>query len=323
MIGISIFTLPTDFIQHMAVGVELANGDRFKAILLTPDQFDSKEIEDLIGERNAGNQLKHFQEKKADYAADANGNGYALPDGFVKAVSFYETNGPYEGAILNWNEFIDRQQSQFLAPTSEYPIAAIRDNRIYFAPDAGTEDYRLIYKQHPSRERPVCKIVDNKLYVKADFESGDKIYLTYLAHPILMRPVVRIVNNKVEVSPIDTANYTYKIGVYKYPVKQRPIVRVTTNGATGSTSIEVRPSSVTNLKAFYLNKPTEAVFGYTESNGVVTYASGSSTHLNWPPEAFNDIVTQALFYLGYSVDKKEIADISVNRDETTRSKTQQ
>ena len=56
----------------------------------------------------------------------------------------------------------------------------------------------------------------------------------------------------------------------------------------------------------YFKKPTNGVYGYTESNGVITQNQSTSTDLDWDERSFSDIVNRALTYLGFPIKDAEI-----------------
>ena len=75
----------------------------------------------------------------------------------------------------------------------------------------------------------------------------------------------------------------------------------------GKIQVAPRPSSGTyNFVLLYFKKPTNGVYGYTESNGVITQNQGTSTDLDWDQRSFSDIVNRALTYLGFPIKDAEI-----------------
>lgn len=66
--------------------------------------------------------------------------------------------------------------------------------------------------------------------------------------------------------------------------------------------IQIYPSSVANMKLYYLKRPATMVFGYTEDgDGNTIYDSGTSTQCDWPVGAQVDIILRALVYAGVSL----------------------
>ena len=75
----------------------------------------------------------------------------------------------------------------------------------------------------------------------------------------------------------------------------------------GKIQVAPRPSSGTyNFVLLYFKKPTNGVYGYTESNGVITQNQSTSTDLDWDQRSFSDIVNRALTYLGFPIKDAEI-----------------
>jgi hypothetical protein len=75
----------------------------------------------------------------------------------------------------------------------------------------------------------------------------------------------------------------------------------------GQIEVAPRPSSGTyNFVLLYFKKPTNGVYGYTESNGVITQVQSDSTDLDWDERSFSDIVNRALTYLGFPIKDAEI-----------------
>jgi len=75
----------------------------------------------------------------------------------------------------------------------------------------------------------------------------------------------------------------------------------------GQIEVAPRPPSGTyNFVLLYFKKPTNGVYGYTESNGVITQNQSASTDLDWDERSFSDIVNRALTYLGFPIKDAEI-----------------
>ena len=75
----------------------------------------------------------------------------------------------------------------------------------------------------------------------------------------------------------------------------------------GKIQVAPRPSSGTyNFVLLYFKKPANGVYGYTESNGVITQNQSTSTDLDWDERSFSDIVNRALTYLGFPIKDAEI-----------------
>ena len=69
-----------------------------------------------------------------------------------------------------------------------------------------------------------------------------------------------------------------------------------------------RPSSGShNFVLLYFKEPKEGVYGYTETNGVITVNRGTCTDLDWDKRSFSDISSRAITYLGFPIKDREIA----------------
>ena len=135
--------------------------------------------------------------------------------------------------------------------------------------------------------------------------------------PITEEPIARIVGNQIEFwpKPAGTDEYTYVLSHYKYPVAERPLVRIYGDDSLNQYIIECSPSvGIDELKSYYIEKPVDGVFGYTQVGGVITYDSNTSVDLTWGKSAFNELMTGALFYLGYTLKDGEAVQITPSRD---------
>jgi hypothetical protein len=158
--------------------------------------------------------------------------------------------------------------------------------------------------------------------ILSDREFAERLVSVIIA-PDLENPIARIVGDQIEFYPRPTGvdTYDYVLSFYKYPVPERALIRIEGDDATDELKVEVYPD-VPDLKVYYIKKPTKAVFAYTSAGGVVTYDSGSSTHLDWDYKSFNLIMTQALFYLGFAIKDGEISQIPAARNQVEATKDQ-
>ena len=143
--------------------------------------------------------------------------------------------------------------------------------------------------------------------------------------PITEEPIARIVNNQIEFwpKPAGTDEYTYVLSHYQYPVPERALVRIYGDDSNNQLRIECTPTeTITELKAYYLEKPTKGIFGYTQVNGVITYDAATSVDLTWGQNAFNELMTMSLFYLGYTLKDGEAVSITPSRDSIEANKDQ-
>lgn len=66
--------------------------------------------------------------------------------------------------------------------------------------------------------------------------------------------------------------------------------------------VQIYPSSVSNMTLYYLKKPVNMVFGYTEDgDGNTIYNPGTSVDPDWPDSACPDVVLRALVYAGVAL----------------------
>lgn len=283
-------SLPEDFVKEISI-----SSDGFEGIMVSPEKFYSRVIEDLIPDMNQGKRLNYLYVDNIDYNISST-NIFDLPDDFVEAITVFSRvgNNKYEGVILTDVEFLDRINSTLLQPTLEAPIARIYDNKIEFYPsDAG--NYTLSYYKFPSEKRPMATIKDNKINVRPDVE----VELTYYKYPTELRPIAKFENHRVFLKPF-TQNAV--LNYYAFPVERDALIRVHGNNITCD------PISVTDLAVYYLVYPETAVYGYTVApNGRdIIYEPSTTTDLNWKKTALSEIVSRALLYLGISLNEQSL-----------------
>lgn len=319
--------LPGNFVEPISVNITIAStGGQYEAIIVPADKFYTKQLEELVGPSNKGLEMDYMFTKTEPYALTAASNQFSdLPDNFVDHLTIFfkdAQNQLHEGDILSEHEFAERVDSAILTPDTDNPIARIVGNQIEFFPKptgADTYNYVLSYKAFPVAERPLVKIEDDKIYMRPALQAADSVDLVYLEHPAPKRPILRVKANSFEIEPFNGTDYDYFVGFYQYPVLERPIARISNDDASSEVDVEVYPAGVDNITAYYLAKPTKPVFGYTSSNGVITYNAGTSTDLNWDERAFNLIMTRALFYLGYEIKDGEVVQIPLVRNQIEQS----
>lgn len=286
--------LPEDFVKEISVA-SVIGGQKYEGIMVSPDKFFSRVIEDLIPDMNQGKRLNYLYVDNTDYNISVT-NIFDLPSDFVEGITVFSRVGAnkYEGVILTDVEFLDRINSTLLAPTLQAPIARIYDNKIEFFPsDAG--NYTLSYYKFPSERRPMATIKDNKIQVKPAVE----VELTYFKYPTEKRPLAKFENQKVFIKPFTTAP---TLNYYAFPIERDALIRISGN------DIVCDPLTVTSIALYYLSYPVTGVFGYTVSaNGRdITYSAGTSTDLNWKKTAMSEIVSRALMYLGISLESQSL-----------------
>jgi hypothetical protein len=280
------------YIQPIAVKVTLDGDGDYEGILTSSKDFFSTQFLDVKEIKSEGKIKDYFQMKEASFAVSpGNGFKFNLPDDYVQGINIFlvdAQNNYYEGDILDEHEFAERLRSVILTPDLEHPIARIVNHKIEFYPseNGGAEiDYVLAYRAFPTLQRPLFKIEDGKLF---------------------MRPALPDV--------ADTVEFIH----YRHPVEKRPLLRTLHNGT--DTKVEVLPKNDNDIALYYLKQPDLASYGYTLSGDDI--APETIVDLDWDNKAFQSIATQALFYLGYQVKDAEIAQLSVNRDQSESIKSQ-
>ncbi|MAR66979.1 MAG: hypothetical protein CL833_07015 [Crocinitomicaceae bacterium] len=82
------------------------------------------------------------------------------------------------------------------------------------------------------------------------------------------------------------------------PSSTEPIAKISGDGV-----IQLYPKEThSNVDLDYLVRPAKPVFGFTQSGRTITYASGSSTQMEWNEPALNAIVMRAVNYLGVNLE---------------------
>jgi hypothetical protein len=89
------------------------------------------------------------------------------------------------------------------------------------------------------------------------------------------------------------------------PTMKRPIAKF-----SGST-ITVRPKSIGKVNLSYLRVPATPKWGYTVVNGRPEYDSVTSTDLDAPEEAFNQIAMIYLGFLGIHLREQELVQFGI------------
>jgi hypothetical protein len=82
-----------------------------------------------------------------------------------------------------------------------------------------------------------------------------------------------------------------------------------------ATQIEIRPTSLNNVKLTYLKMPAKVVWGYTLVSGRPVYAdtggvNGNSVDPDWPEITHNDLINRACSYLGLHIIDKDLIQFS-------------
>lgn len=286
--------LPENFVREISVA-SIVNGQTYEGVMVSPDKFYSRVIEDLIPDMNQGKRLNYLYVENIDFNISST-NIFDLPSDFVEGITVFSRVGgnKYEGVILTEVEFLDRINSTLLQPTLEAPIARIYDNKIEFYPsDAG--NYTLSYYKFPSNIRPVATIRDNKIQVRPDVQ----VELTYYKYPTELRPIAKFEDQKLFIKPFtDSAVLNY----YAFPVERDALVRIFADNITCD------PETVDELALYYLVYPETGVYAYTiaENGRDIVFDSVNSVDLNWKKTALSEIVSRALMYLGISLNEQSL-----------------
>lgn len=80
--------------------------------------------------------------------------------------------------------------------------------------------------------------------------------------------------------------------------------------------VEVRPTSITSVKLYYLKEPLKAKWGYTVSSGRYIHNASASTDLDWPDSAHGDIVLRSLPYLGVPLNDEVLTRFKSFKQQT-------
>lgn len=111
--------------------------------------------------------------------------------------------------------------------------------------------------------------------------------------------VISILKNNVPVPIISEDELGFRLASnIVAPSSTEPVAVI-----SGSKQITLYPLEQHNtLVIHYLKRPAKPVFGFTQSGRTLTYASGSSTQMDWNEPALNAIIMRAIQYLGINLD---------------------
>lgn len=195
-----------------------------------------------------------------------------------------------------------------------------------------TQDYVLNAASPVLQDLPTDFVREIKLFNKdaqnnlsegdilSDLEFADRS-ISVIIPPEEKNPIARIVGDQIEFlpRPSGTDSYTYVLSYYQFPVPKRALIRHQGNDGSNIVEVEVYPD-VANLRVYYIEEPTAGVFGFTQTNGVITHSPGTSTNLTWDHKAFNQIMTGALFYLGFTIKDGQAVQVAPGRDQLEAGK---
>lgn len=85
-----------------------------------------------------------------------------------------------------------------------------------------------------------------------------------------------------------------------------------------STGFSVYPQQTQIGYFWYLKRPAQPVYGFTQSGRVITYDSSTSTQLEFSDPYVNHILAHALKYSGVNLDDKGISDFATQYENETK-----
>lgn len=77
--------------------------------------------------------------------------------------------------------------------------------------------------------------------------------------------------------------------------------------------IQLFPETPQTGMVYYFKRPKAPKFAYTQSGRVITYNSGSSDQLEWNEADVNNIISQALSYVGLNIQSQEVIAFAENK----------
>jgi hypothetical protein len=111
--------------------------------------------------------------------------------------------------------------------------------------------------------------------------------------------VIAIRKNNAPVPIVSEDELGIRLDSYIFaPSSTEPVALI-----SGKGQIQLYPKEThSTLSIDYLARPDKPVFGYTQSGRTITYASGSSTQMEWNEPALNAIIMRAVQYLGVNLE---------------------
>lgn len=83
--------------------------------------------------------------------------------------------------------------------------------------------------------------------------------------------------------------------------------------------ISVIPTSLTSVYLYYLRRPVDMSFAYSQDgDGNITQNVGSSVNCDWPPSCHVDIILRACGYLGVSLNEDMLLKLKSFKAQTER-----
>ena len=294
--------LPTDFVKVERID-SIHEGKTYEGVFLNTEEFSSRKISDI-------NKLEEtLNVNKVQYNAhQANNLGYIpLPSDYIKVDNVYvvDSCGDYiECVLLSEAEWGDRISSYIVSPDPRFPVAKIINDKLYVTDGTSKSlDIALVYFTRPNPKRITATVIGNELYVEG-LDSVTRVKLTYTRDPYKFRIDGGLIEVNFTVNPTETFTFDY-LG---YPTEYAPVVMSLGN------SLEIKPSAITSGSMYYLANPTKCVFNYSIAGDGRNYVYNpiGSIDLEWGVEAFPEIISFALAYLGISITDNDLAGLSLS-----------
>jgi hypothetical protein len=298
--------VPSNVIKVMSFETIL-NGERHEGIVVAPDKFNSRSFDDLY--KDGGVMKEHISKTESTITLTA-GVG-DLPKDFIRDGGVFYS-GTRQGTVLDSKAYLDRVNSNFLAPTVEKPIARIVNGQVEVAPSS-ISSIKLQHYQFPNPKQSVLTVENGVIRVYPEPTEG--VYVKSLKNPSERRPQIKVDNGNVQVSPFGTNDVTVEF--LAFPTLKAPIVRLIkaedTAGAspTHSMSVECLPANLDSGIIHYITKLIPSDYAWTISGRDYVFNSGGSTDTMFGDESVPDIASKALIYLGVSKQNGDAAQIEM------------
>lgn len=109
------------------------------------------------------------------------------------------------------------------------------------------------------------------------------------------RTGILLPTSDVTVTLVDIAHWGDRVNdSIRVPDATHPIMRI------DNAAVTVRPTSITSVYVFFLDKPTRPVYAFTPSGDDYIYDDGASSDFQWGEEVHGDITERVLKSLGIS-----------------------
>lgn len=271
--------LPSGFIKEVA-GYVTIGGEDFKAVLLSPEKWGTKDILDALEnpEKSLEPDINSISEAVLTAASLSTGSATA-PLNLVKAIGFSvkDSSGKeWDGYLVPFSKFksrnfkdliedgeikkhlsvVDEQITINLGDGSgNLPSTFIKDRGVFYMDyeeglilsDEDYWDRANSYFLPPTIYDPIARIEGGKIWTQP--LGALSIVLPFYKFPTDKTPVGAIGNGKFHIEPIPTGDVT--IRYIKFPSERRPVFKV--EGA----NVYVSPVQANDFKFTYLEYPTE------------------------------------------------------------------